>query len=225
MHRVVATFTAAAVAMMISLPNSAHAKDKHKGMLPVYVTGAKTVAVVIDPEAIDTPENPQANSVAAGDVQAALEDWGRFNVVQSTSSADLIIVIRKGSGRLANKTYPGQRQDNRQDVTDPTDSGGVLGAQHRNQSNQPTGPGYSGRSASDSTADSGTNHPDSEIAGGNDYLAVYQGRVDRPLEQRPAWRSINKDGLRPHDVPAVEDFKKALAAADKAAAAAATKKP
>jgi hypothetical protein len=52
---------------------------------------------------------------------------------------------------------------------------------------------------------------------------VFDGTVAKPLDGVPGWRYMAKDGLRPHGVPAVDEFRKAVAAAEKAAAAA--KKP
>ena len=51
---------------------------------------------------------------------------------------------------------------------------------------------------------------------------VYEGKVEKPLDGAPGWKYVADDGLRPHNVPAVEEFRKAVAAAEKAAAA---KKP
>ncbi len=47
---------------------------------------------------------------------------------------------------------------------------------------------------------------------------MYEGKVDRPLEGIAAWRWVRKDGLHPHDVPAVTEFKKAIEEAEKQAA-------
>ena len=60
--------------------------------------------------------------------------------------------------------------------------------------------------------------PQTEIGGADDSFTVFQGGVKDPLDGNPAWRYTAKDGLRPHSVPAVDEFRKALAEADKAAA-------
>jgi hypothetical protein len=57
----------------------------------------------------------------------------------------------------------------------------------------------------------------------DDSFVVYDGTVAKPLDGAPGWRYLGKDGFRPHGVPAVDEFRKAVAAAEKAAAAA--KKP
>jgi hypothetical protein len=54
----------------------APAKDK-KEILPAYVLNARTVAVVIDPDAGRSPSNPNENRTAQEDVEKALMNWGR----------------------------------------------------------------------------------------------------------------------------------------------------
>jgi hypothetical protein len=59
-----------------------------------------------------------------------------------------------------------------------------------------------------------------EIGGADDSFVVFDGTVAKPLNGSPGWRYTAPDGLRPHSVPAVEEFRKAVVAADRAAAAA-----
>jgi hypothetical protein len=62
-----------------------------------------------------------------------------------------------------------------------------------------------------------------EIGGVADSFTVFDGKVEKPLNGAPGWRYMGEEGLHPHNVPAVEAFRKAVDAGDKAAAAA--KKP
>lgn len=197
-------------ALSLLLTTLGFAKDKTKGTLPAYVLHARTVAVIVDPEAGVSIEDPQANRVAQKDVETALMNWGRFEPVIATQSADLIIVVRKGHGRLVDQTISDPRQNSRPGMINSSDNAVTIGGQHGQQPNQPdaSNPG----SAQDSP------HPQTEIGGSDDWFTVYQGGVQNPLDGNPAWRYVAKDGLRPHTVPAVEQFKKALTQAEKAAA-------
>ncbi|WP_158942622.1 hypothetical protein [Granulicella sp. S190] len=188
------------------------AKNKPEKTVPTYILRAKTVAIVIDPTAGIDLEDPRANQVAQKDVETALLNWGRFLPVISTQGADLVIVIRKGHKQVVDTTISDPRQNNRAGVIDPTANGMSVGAQHGRQSN--------GAGAGVPDASSGEPaHPQTEIGTVEDSFRVYDGDSDHPLEASAGWSYVAKDGLRSHNVPAVEEFRKALAVADKAAAA------
>ena len=116
------------------------AKDK-KAILPAYVLSAKTVAVIIDPTAGISIDDPRANQDAQKDVEAALLSWGRFEPVLSTRMADLIIVVRRGNGRMMNETIPDPRQNDRPGSVTQTDNGISMGGQHGPQPGMSGGPG------------------------------------------------------------------------------------
>jgi len=46
-------------------------------------------------------------------------------------------------------------------------------------------------------------------------FVVYEGHVDGPLDGPPAWRYMTKDALRSPNVPAVEEFRKAIEESEK----------
>src|SRR5947209_20324787 len=75
------------------------AKDKAKRGLPADVLNAHTVLVVIKPNAGEPLADPTANQRAREDVEKAFTRWRRFDLALEPSTADLIIAIRKGSGK------------------------------------------------------------------------------------------------------------------------------
>lgn len=197
-------------AMLMMVGSAGFAKDKTKPTMPAYVLTARTVAVVIDPDAGESVSDPQANQVAQKDVETALLNWGRFETVMGTQTADLIIVVRKGHSRLVDQTIPDPRQNSHAGTINPIDNGVSVGAQHGPQ------PPLSGSSTQDSRP--ATSPSQTEIGQVDDSFTVYEGHNQNALDAPPAWRYIASDGLRPHSVPAVAEFRKALAEAEKTAA-------
>lgn len=189
-------------------------KQKGPAPLPPWLLQAHTVAVLIDPQAGVSLEDPNANQVAQKDVETALANWGRFQPVLSTADADLLIVVRRGHGRLAEPTVTDPRGNRRPGSVTPSDGGIAVGVQHGTPPFDPADTRTSPRGPSPRTQE--------EIGGAEDHFAVYRGSASgdnrEPLDSAPAWQVLRKDALKPHSVPAVEQFRKAVAEADRAAA-------
>jgi len=205
--------------LLVSVPVLAKSKDK---ILPPYILQARTVAVIVEPGAGIDPEDPRANQVAQKDVETALMNWGRFTPVMRAEDADLIIVVRKGHRQLVDETISDPRHNNRAGVINPTDNGVGIGAQNGRPPN--LGGTANGAPPYSQPQTQQTQAPQTqmEIGGVDDSFTVFDGRVAKPLNGAPGWRYMAPDGLRSHSVPAVEEFRKAVAAGEKAAAA---KKP
>jgi hypothetical protein len=180
------------------------AKDKTKNLLPPYVLQAKTVAVVIDPSANISIDDPRANELAQKDVEAAFLKWGRFEPVPDPKTADLIVMVRKGNSRLMDDAMPDPRQNS---GIDGGNRGGSIGSPRGSQPDLPgdSGPGSSRQS-------SPTNIRDAE-----DLFSVFKGG-ENTRYATPVWTYTGRDGLNPQTVFAVTAFKKAVSAAEKAEA-------
>lgn len=200
------------VLVMFLLPlccTLAAGKGKNKIILPEEVLRAETVLVVIDPDAGVAPDAPLANQTARDNVEKALMNWGRFRLATDVSTADLVITVRKGNGKIAQGTIGGVPTNNRPVIFQPTDSGGRIGVSHGNPpaAGDPTNP-QSARPA-----------PQVEVGASQDTFAVYFGERDNALGAPAVWRYTAKDALRSPSVPAVDEFKKAITEAEKQQAA------
>jgi len=192
---------------LLLLISAASAKDKHKPALPEYVLRAQTVRVVIDPDAGEALDQPQANVIARDNVEKALMDWGRFRLVLDGQESDLVIVIRTGDGRMTRPTVKGGPIDQRPGYGQSSDGNIRIGGQQ----GQPPPLGGPGSYPQNRQPTMGT-----EVGPSEDSFEVHQGGLDYPLDSPPVWRYIRKDCLRPTpQVAAVEEFRKAVADAEK----------
>jgi hypothetical protein len=181
--------------------------------MPPYVLQAHTVAVMVDPDAGISFDDPNANQTAQRDVEKAIANWGRFTLVMGPQQADLVIVLRKGHGKIADATITDPRQNGRVGSANPLDDGISAGAQHGPQ------PGLSSGRPSDGTQDGAVGaHPQIEAGDGEDSFEVYKGNTEHAMDGAVAWRWVRQDGLHAHNVPAVAEFRKAIEEAEKQAA-------
>ena len=220
----------AGVAGLLLLPSLAIAKDKSSAPLPYDILHAQTVRVVIDPNAGVSLDDPQANNVAQRDVETALLNWGRFQPVLDAPNADLYIVIRRGTGKVAAGTVHDPRQGRRPVAVDPTDSGIDVGIRRGTPPPMAGGVPDASQSGTSNPDDplndpsrggiNQTPHPQAEIGNdaAEDSFVVYRGRTNDPLAQSPVWRYVARDGLKPHKVPAVDAFRKVIDQTEQAAA-------
>jgi hypothetical protein len=180
-------------------------KDKKKILLPADVLEARTVMVVIDPEAGVPLDTPNANRTAREDVEKALMKWGRFSMAIDLAHADLVIMVHKGNGKIAQPTIGGIPND-RPVIFQPTDSGGRIGGTRGTPPPMPGDP---------SSAQSSNRGPQVEVGQADDLFVVYRGDRADPLDSPAVWRYSSKDALQSPGVPAVDAFRKVVKEAEK----------
>lgn len=200
-RRVLAT---SLVLVMCSVLAAGKGKKK-KILLPADVLQARTVLVVIDPDAGVSPDAPNANRAAQEDVEKALTKWGRFELAIDVSTADLVVTVRKGNGKIAQTTIGGLPANSRPVILEPTDSGGRAGGG--------TVPPLGGNSPAGAQRPEPS--PQVEVGAAEDVFVVYRGKRDDPLDAPSVWRYSAKDALSSPGVPAVDVFRKLIADAEK----------
>ena len=194
-----------AVSLLLFSSVIATAKDKKKLLLPKDVLQARTVLVVVDPQAGMAIDAPNANRNARDAVERELMSWGRFEIVTDVSIADLVITVRKGNGRIAQPTVGGIPQNDRPVIFQPSDSGGRIGGSQGRptMAGDPTGTQYPNP------------RPQAEAGPSEDMFAVYRGKRDDVLEAPPVWRYSGKGSLNSPHVRAVDEFRKLIVEAEK----------
>lgn len=198
--------TIAVMAVMLAVTIAAVAKDK-KPALPAMILNAQTIAVVVDPDAGISMDDPLGNKTALEDVEKALSKWGRFRVVMRGMSPDVLVVIRKGNGKLVQpKIGGGASPNDRPVIIQPNDTGIRIGG----QKGQP--PVDNGGPAGPQSGGTGTGVG---VGGSDDSFLVYDGTINNPIDSTPMWRYVRKNALHSHDVPAVDEFRKAVEETEK----------
>jgi hypothetical protein len=203
-----------AVTAIILCSALAPAKDKKKAILPADVLRARTVLVVVDPTAGVDVRDPNANRAARADVEKALDQWGRFTLVQEGLTADLVITVRKGNGKFIQPAIGGTPINGT-----PPVSGGTTSSP--TQTTTRAGVRWGGGNPNDpSNAGTQPSTPEPQIEAGSpqDMFVVYRGSTDpnwSPLDEPPVWRYSGKDALASPSVPAVEVFRKLIAESEK----------
>lgn len=200
-----------ALSLLLVIPASA--KDKKKPVLPEDVLRAQTVRVMIDPEAGEPLDQPNANAIARDNVEKALMEWGRFRLVMDGQVSDLLITIRTGNGKSIRPTMKGGPIDQRPGVAQSTDSSIRIGV---GQGQPPMGDPNSDPQGQPQDRQP---HINNEVGPSDDMFVVYRASMSDPLDSPPVWRYIKKDCLRPSQpgplVLAVEEFRKLIAEAEK----------
>jgi hypothetical protein len=194
------------VLLILLFASLAGAGNKKKIVLPAYVLKARTVLVLIDPDAGINPEAPLANKTAQEDVEKALAKWGRLSPVLDPQTADLVITIRKGSGKIVQQTVGGMPTNDRPVIVQPNDNGIRVGVQQGRSPNAPPQPQPQDTRPA----------PQTEVGSSEDVFIVYEGHSTGSLDQQaPAWRYTNKNALHSPNVPAVDEFRKLIEEAEK----------
>jgi hypothetical protein len=194
------------VVLILLFASLAAAGNKKKVVLPAYVLKARTVVVLIDPDAGINPEAPLANKTAQENVEKAIAKWGRLSLVLDPQSADLVIIIRKGSGKIVQPTIGGMPTNDRPVIVQPNDTGIRIGAQQGRSPSAPPQPQPQDTRPS----------PQTEVGNSEDAFIVYEGHSSGSLDQQaPLWRYTNKNALHSPNVPAVDEFRKLVEEAEK----------
>src|SRR5215472_9076788 len=180
------------------------AKKKNKQELPDLVLNAHNVLVVIHPDAGEPVANPTANRTARENVENALTKWGRFRLVMSPQTADLVIAVRKGYA--GGPTISNSPADDRPVIVQPNGGNARIGAQQ----GRPPGLSDPGLGPQDRGP-----HISNEIGSSEDSFKVYRGGVEYPLDASPLWHYMGKNALDAPTVAAVSQFRKAIDESEK----------
>jgi len=183
------------LAAILLLTSSALPKQK-KIKIPDYVLHAETVIVAVEPDSGEPVDNPTANQQARENVERAFTQWGRFRVVPDGQESDLVVGIRIGNDKLVHPTMKGGPFDDNIRIGQRS-QGPPLGGEPR-----PDPDGHNPRIAN-------------EVGPTADSFFVYRGGKANGFSSSALWHYTAKDCLRAPEIKAIEEFRKAIAEAEK----------
>jgi hypothetical protein len=184
------------LALILLLTTSALTKQK-KPRISDYILHAETVIVAIEPDTGEPLDNPNANKQARENVERALTQWGRFRIIPDGQQSDLVVGIRIGNDKLVRPTIK----------ADDNIRIGQIG--QRSQ-----GPPLGGEPRPD--PDSRNPRITNEVGPTADSFSVYRGGRANGFSSSALWHYTAKECLRAPEIKAVEEFRKAVADAEKA---------
>jgi len=193
---------------IVLLASCVVAKKKEKQVLPDAVLRAQTVFVVIQPDVTEPLTEPNANLKAQKAVEEALMKWGKFRLALDSTTADIVISVEKGTGKVMTPTVSGGPVDSR-----PVDVEG--------DSSQIRVIGQKGHPLETTSTVNPPNAPaqGTQAAGSEDALRLFiGGGVQYPLDYPPVWTYSRKDALKGPEVAAVAELKKVFEESEKVAA-------
>ena len=205
------------IALVFCFTPFAFSKKKEKSVVPELLLKAETVVVLIQSDAGEPMDDPTANRKAREDVEKAFMSWGRYRLVQEAATADIVVTVKKGSEKAATSTVNGGPVDQRPVTLETTDNQIRIGGQQGRPMN--------GSQVPDQTAPEGRAHPGVETGSSDDRFMVYQGGDNYTPYSAALWSYNAKNGLQAPDVKAVQEFRKVITEAEKAAAAAQKQPP
>ena len=136
--------------------------------------------------------------------------WGKFRLALDRNTADIVISVERGSGRVVSPTISGGPIDSRPVMVDSSDGKIRVGGQ---KGHPPDTTSTSDPSAQDSRVQTGT-----QVGRSEDVLRLFIGGVSYPLDFVPVWTYSGKDALKAPEVAAVAELKKVFEESQKIAA-------
>jgi hypothetical protein len=205
----------ALLAFSLSVLSLSVAAAKKKAQVPDFILKAQTVCVLIDPDAGTSLTDPLANKTAREDVERAFMTWHRYSLVQEPGRADLVIVIRRGSGKPVDRTIGNLPTNDRPITAQQTDHSIRIGGQ------QGRAPGSPSQTMPQDTRPEQQTEVGTAVA--QDSFIVYgPGRGDlgsspgsQMGDRNIGWRDMGKNILKAPDIAAIANFRKAIEETEK----------
>jgi hypothetical protein len=207
----------ASLAFLLLTLSLSIAVAKKKPQVPNFVLNARTVCVIIDPDAGTSLSDPLGNKTTQDEVEKALMKWARFQLVQEPGRADLVIVIRKGANKPVDRTIGNLPTNDRPVTVQQTDNAIRIGGQQGRAPGSPNQTMPQDTRTEQQTEVGTAVAEDSFIVYGPSIATDESSGPDRtfPAGRNVGYRTMGKNVLKSPDLPAIADFRKAIEETEK----------